>query len=102
MAQSWELLPAQENEQQVTQKNERTLKMRRIKMRWNSLAQSARAIQNLKFKVQAQTEERTRKGIGHFPSQDDCDAATVHAATEETIQTLRPLGEATAVKARKD
>ena len=71
MAQSWKLLPARENEQQVTQKNQIALKTRHIKMRLNSIAQSARAIQNLKFKVRAQTEERTRKGIRYILSQDD-------------------------------
>lgn len=61
MAQSWELLLAQENEQQVTQKNDIALKMRHIKIRLNSIAQSARAIQNLKFKARAQTEERKKR-----------------------------------------
>lgn len=83
MAQHWELSPAQENEQLVTEKNEIALKMR------HSIAQNARAIENLESKVRAQTEERTRKGIVTFHPR---------MTVNPTVHTPRPLGQATASK----
>lgn len=83
MAQCWELSPAQKNEQLVNGKNKIALKMR------HSIAQNARAMENLEFKVRAQTEERTRKGIVTFHPR---------MTVNPTVHTPRPLGQATASK----